>query len=187
MSSACSGFGLCGIPQQLFGAAQASAIRDITFTSNDGGSDDFGPGPILATRLCCKLIASCIGRNPQLARHFVRREIEIDLTPQGTRAEFMRAGCAVSASSKTKTIDFGVSCPRILARPTLRWIIRSSRAARLGSARDCLAIVSGERLATAPFKAMALAAASGRDAGQGICRAARQDPSLCAQYLYNQP
>jgi 3-oxoacid CoA-transferase subunit A len=66
----------------------------VTFISNDGGTDDFGLGPILAAGQCRTLIASFIGSNPELAQRYLRGEIEIELVPQGTLAERMRAGGA---------------------------------------------------------------------------------------------
>lgn len=94
MSLASGGFGLCGIPESLIAAVELSAVRDVTVFSNDGGTDDFGLGPMLASGRCSKLVASYIGSNPQLAQRFVRGEIDIDLVPQGTLAERMRAGGA---------------------------------------------------------------------------------------------
>lgn len=94
MSVACGGFGLCGIPELLIAAIQEAGTRDLTIYSNDGGTDDFGLGPLLAAGRCRRLVASFIGSNPQLAQLYVRGEVAIDLVPQGTLAERMRAGGA---------------------------------------------------------------------------------------------
>jgi len=94
MSVACGGFGLCGIPELLIAAIREAGTRDLTIYSNDGGTDDFGLGPLLAAGRCRRLVASFIGSNPQLSQLYVRGEVVIDLVPQGTLAERMRAGGA---------------------------------------------------------------------------------------------
>lgn len=94
MTIAVGGFGLCGIPELLIGAVWESKLTDIVLVSNDGGTDDFGIGPLLSSGRCRKLIASYIGSNPALAELYLRGKIQIELSPQGTLAERMRAGGA---------------------------------------------------------------------------------------------
>ncbi len=94
MTIAAGGFGLCGIPELLIAEIERSRIRDITFVSNDGGTDDFGIGPLLASGRCRKLVASFIGSNPALAGLYLAEKVDIEFNPQGTLAERMRAGGA---------------------------------------------------------------------------------------------
>ena len=94
MTIAAGGFGLCGIPELLIAEITRSGIRDITLVSNDGGTDDFGIGPLLASGRCSKLVASFIGSNPALADLYLAGKVDIEFNPQGTLAERMRAGGA---------------------------------------------------------------------------------------------
>lgn len=103
MTIASGGFGLCGIPELLIAEIARSGVRDLTFVSNDGGTDDFGIGPMLAAGRCRKLIASFIGSNPALAQLYLSGKAEIEFNPQGTLAERMRAGGAGIPGFYTKT------------------------------------------------------------------------------------
>lgn len=103
MTIASGGFGLCGIPELLIAEIARSGMRDLTFVSNDGGTDDFGIGPMLASGQCRKLIASFIGSNPALAQLYLSGKAEIEFNPQGTLAERMRAGGAGIPGFYTKT------------------------------------------------------------------------------------
>ncbi len=94
LTIAAGGFGLCGIPELLIAEIDRSGVRDLTFFSNDGGTDDFGIGTLLATGRCRKLVASFIGSNPALAQLYLSGQVEIEFNPQGTLAERMRAGGA---------------------------------------------------------------------------------------------
>lgn len=94
MTIAAGGFGLCGIPELLIAEIDRSGISDLTFYSNDGGTDDFGIGPLLAAGRCRKLVASFIGSNPALAQLYLSVQVEIEFNPQGTLVERMRAGGA---------------------------------------------------------------------------------------------
>lgn len=103
MTVAAGGFGLCGIPELLIAEIDRSGVRDITFYSNDGGTDDFGIGPLLASGRCRKLVASFIGSNPALAQLYLSGQVEIEFNPQGTLAERMRAGGAGIPGFYTRT------------------------------------------------------------------------------------
>ena len=86
------GFGLCGIPENLISALHARGTRDLTVISNNAGVDDFGIGILLRARQVRKMIATYVGENKEFERQFLNREIEVDLVPQGTFAERIRAG-----------------------------------------------------------------------------------------------
>jgi 3-oxoacid CoA-transferase subunit A len=103
MTIAAGGFGLCGIPELLIAEITRSAVRDLTFYSNDGGTDDFGIGPLLSSGRCRKLVASFIGSNPALAQLYLSGQVEIEFNPQGTLAERMRAGGAGIPGFYTRT------------------------------------------------------------------------------------
>jgi 3-oxoacid CoA-transferase subunit A len=103
LTIAAGGFGLCGIPELLIAEIDRSGISDLTFYSNDGGTDDFGIGPLLASGRCRKLVASFIGSNPALAQLYLSGQVEIEFNPQGTLAERMRAGGAGIPGFYTRT------------------------------------------------------------------------------------
>jgi len=88
------GFGLCGIPEHLIGALHRQGTRDLTVISNNAGVDDFGIGLLLKARQVRKMIATYVGENKEFERQFLTREIEVELVPQGTFAERIRAGGA---------------------------------------------------------------------------------------------
>jgi 3-oxoacid CoA-transferase subunit A len=88
------GFGLCGIPEHLILALRDSGVRDITAISNNCGVDDFGLGLLLQTKQIRKMISSYVGENEEFERQFLSGELEVELTPQGTLAEKIRAGGA---------------------------------------------------------------------------------------------
>ncbi|MDE2906680.1 MAG: CoA transferase subunit A [Acidobacteriota bacterium] len=88
------GFGLCGIPENLIGALHAQGTRNLTAVSNNAGVDDFGLGVLLQTRQVTKMIATYVGENKEFERQFLAGEIEVELVPQGTFAERLRAGGA---------------------------------------------------------------------------------------------
>ena len=91
---AVGGFGLCGIPEALIEALRDSGVKDLTCISNNAGVDGFGLGLLLETRQVKKMIASYVGGNQELGRQFLSGELEVELTPQGTLAEKLRAGGA---------------------------------------------------------------------------------------------
>jgi 3-oxoacid CoA-transferase subunit A len=88
------GFGLCGIPENLIAALKARGTRDLTIISNNAGVDDFGIGVLLRARQVRKMISTYVGENKEFERQFLTGELEVELVPQGTFAERIRAGGA---------------------------------------------------------------------------------------------
>lgn len=88
------GFGLCGIPENLIAALQKSGVKNLTCVSNNAGVDDFGLGLLLQTKQIKKMISSYVGENKLFAEQFLSGALEVELTPQGTLAEKIRAGGA---------------------------------------------------------------------------------------------
>src|SRR5512138_329540 len=89
-----SGFGLCGNPENLIAALHRKGVKDLTVVSNNCGTTDLGLGILLKARQIRKMIASYVGENKELERQFLSGEIEVELVPQGTLAERIRAGGA---------------------------------------------------------------------------------------------
>ena len=100
---ASGGFGLCGIPERLLDAIQASGVKGLTFASNNAGIDNEGIGKLLRTRQVKKMISSYVGENKEFERQYLAGELEVEFTPQGTLAERMRAGGAGIPGFYTKT------------------------------------------------------------------------------------
>lgn len=88
------GFGLCGIPENLIQALYEKQVKDLTVISNNCGVDDWGLGILLENRQIKKIIASYVGENKEFERQYLAGEVEVELTPQGTLAEKIRAGGA---------------------------------------------------------------------------------------------
>ncbi|MFP5379773.1 MAG: CoA transferase subunit A [Vicinamibacteria bacterium] len=88
------GFGLCGIPENLIAALHRRGTRDLTVISNNAGVDDFGIGILLKTRQVRKMIATYVGENKEFERQFLTGELEVELVPQGTFSERIRAAGA---------------------------------------------------------------------------------------------
>src|SRR5687767_10605197 len=88
------GFGLCGIPENCIVALRDSGVKNITCVSNNAGVDDWGLGLLLKTRQIKKMISSYVGENQTFEKQFLSGELEVELTPQGTLAERVRAGGA---------------------------------------------------------------------------------------------
>lgn len=88
------GFGLCGIPENLIEALQRRGVKNLTLISNNAGVSDFGLGKILQTHQIRKLIGTYVGENKVLEEQALKKEIELELNPQGTLAERIRAGGA---------------------------------------------------------------------------------------------
>jgi 3-oxoacid CoA-transferase subunit A len=88
------GFGLCGIPENLIKALHARGTRELTVISNNAGIDDFGIGILLRARQVAKMIATYVGENKEFERQFLGGELEVELVPQGTFAERIRAAGA---------------------------------------------------------------------------------------------
>ncbi len=113
------GFGLCGIPENLIAALVRRRVRGLTVVSNNCGVDDWGLGQLLQTRQIRKMVSSYVGENAEFERQFLSGELEVELAPQGTLAERMRAGGAgipafytptgvgtlVAEGKETKVID----------------------------------------------------------------------------------
>jgi 3-oxoacid CoA-transferase subunit A len=88
------GFGLCGIPENLIAALVRKRTKNLTVVSNNCGVDDWGLGLLLRTRQIRKMVSSYVGENAEFERQFLSGELEVELTPQGTLAERIRAGGA---------------------------------------------------------------------------------------------
>jgi len=122
------GFGLCGIPENLIAALRARGTRNLTVISNNAGVDDFGIGLLLRARQVRKMISTYVGENKEFERQFLTGELEVELVPQGTFAERIRAGGAgiagfftptgfgtlVAEGKETRVID---GTPYVLERP----------------------------------------------------------------------
>lgn len=88
------GFGLSGIPENCISALLKKEVRDLTIISNNAGVDDFGIGLFLQKRMAKKMISSYVGENDEFERQLLSGELEVELVPQGTLAERIRAGGA---------------------------------------------------------------------------------------------
>ena len=97
------GFGLAGIPENLVAALHRQGTRDLTIVSNNAGIDGFGIGLLLESRQVRKMIATYVGENKEFERQFLQKEIEVELVPQGTFSERIRAGGAGIAGFFTPT------------------------------------------------------------------------------------
>jgi 3-oxoacid CoA-transferase subunit A len=113
------GFGLCGIPENLIAAIRDSGVKDLTFISNNAGVNDFGLGILLQTGQVKKMISSYVGENKVFEKMFLEGTLEVELVPQGTLAERIRAagagiggfytptgvGTMVAEGKETRVID----------------------------------------------------------------------------------
>jgi 3-oxoacid CoA-transferase subunit A len=113
------GFGLCGIPENLIAALYRRGTKNLTLISNNAGVDDFGIGVLMRARQVRKMVATYVGENKEFERQFLTGEVEVELVPQGTFAERIRAGGAgiggfftptgygtlVADGKETRTID----------------------------------------------------------------------------------
>jgi 3-oxoacid CoA-transferase subunit A len=88
------GFGLCGIPENLIEALHARGAKNLTLISNNAGVDDFGIGILLRSRQVRKMISTYVGENKEFERQYLSGELEVELVPQGTFSERIRAGGA---------------------------------------------------------------------------------------------
>src|SRR5262245_5934048 len=88
------GFGLCGIPENCIAALRELGTKDLVVVSNNCGVDDFGLGILLRNKQIRKMISSYVGENKEFERQYLSGELEVELTPQGTLAERIRAGGA---------------------------------------------------------------------------------------------
>lgn len=103
MSLMVGGFGLCGVPQSLIRAVKNSGVSGLTCISNNAGVDGDGLGVLLETRQIHKMIASYVGENKTFEGQYLDGSLEVELNPQGTMAERMRAGGAGIAAFYTPT------------------------------------------------------------------------------------
>jgi 3-oxoacid CoA-transferase subunit A len=122
------GFGLCGIPENLIAALHERGTKGLIVISNNAGVDDFGIGILLRARQVRKMISTYVGENKEFERQFLTGELDVELVPQGTFAERIRAGGAgiggfftptgygtlVADGKETRTID---GKPYVLERP----------------------------------------------------------------------
>jgi 3-oxoacid CoA-transferase A subunit len=122
------GFGLCGIPENLIGALRAHGARGLTIISNNAGIDGFGAGLLLNSRQVRKVIGTYVGENKEFERQYLAGEIEVELVPQGTLVERIRAagagiggfftptgyGTLVAEGKEVRTID---GKPYVFERP----------------------------------------------------------------------
>src|ERR1700727_3641593 len=88
------GFVLCGIPENLIAALRRKGTKDLTVASNNAGVDDFGIGLLLQNKQVRKMIATYVGENKTFEQLALKKEIEVELNPQGTLAERIRCGGA---------------------------------------------------------------------------------------------
>ncbi|HXQ19930.1 MAG TPA: CoA transferase subunit A [Acidimicrobiales bacterium] len=97
-SMAVGGFGLCGVPTELIAAVHAAGVRDLRVVSNNCGVDHWGLGVLLADGRISRVTSSYVGENKEFARQYLAGELEVELIPQGTLAERLRAGgCGIPA------------------------------------------------------------------------------------------
>lgn len=108
MTLVVGGFGLCGIPEHSIKAIKDKGTKDLTVVSNNCGIDDFGLGLLLHDKQVKKMISSYVGENKTFESQYLSDELEVELTPQGTLAEKLRAGGAGIPGFYTKT---GVGTP----------------------------------------------------------------------------
>lgn len=88
------GFGLCGIPENLISGLLKTGVKDLTAVSNNAGVENFGLGLLLKTKQIKRMVSSYVGENAEFERQYLSGELEVELTPQGTLAERIRAGGA---------------------------------------------------------------------------------------------
>lgn len=112
---AVGGFGLSGNPENLIRALHRKGVKDLTIISNNCGIDDEGLGILLAAGQVRKIIASYVGENKNFEQQYISGQLEVDLMPQGTLAEAMRAGGAGIPAFYTPA---GVGTPRADGRET---------------------------------------------------------------------
>src|SRR5258707_7063916 len=103
MTIAAGGFGLCGIPENFIQALVSSGVKGLTIVGNKRGVDDLGMGLLLKSRQVKKVIASYVGENKEFERQVLAGELDLQLTPQGTLAEKLRAGGAGIPRFYTRT------------------------------------------------------------------------------------
>jgi 3-oxoacid CoA-transferase subunit A len=142
----CGGFGVCGNPENLLLALHRRGTRNLTVISNNAGIDDFGLGRLLKARQIRKMIASYVGENREFERQFLAGELDVDLVPQGTFSERIRAGGAgiggfftptgyntvVAEGKETRIIDGRLYVLEMPLRADFA-LVRAHRGDRLGN------------------------------------------------------
>src|SRR5499427_9754230 len=97
------GFGLCGIPENCIAALRELGVKDLVVVSNNCGIDDFGLGILLRNKQIRRMVSSYVGENKEFERQYLTGDLEVELTPQGTLAERLRAGGAGIVAFYTPT------------------------------------------------------------------------------------
>jgi 3-oxoacid CoA-transferase subunit A len=97
------GFGLCGMPESLIYALQATGVKGLSVVSNNAGIDGIGLSRLIETRQISKMISSYVGNNKTFEKAYLAGEIELEFSPQGTMSERLRAGGAGIAGFYTRT------------------------------------------------------------------------------------
>jgi 3-oxoacid CoA-transferase subunit A len=103
MSLAVGGFGLCGVPSVLIAAIHDAGLSDLEAISNNCGVDDWGLGILLRAKRIRRMVSSYVGENKEFERQYLSGELEVELTPQGTLAERLRAGGSGIGAFFTRT------------------------------------------------------------------------------------
>jgi 3-oxoacid CoA-transferase subunit A len=118
------GFGLCGIPENLIAALERLGVGDLTVVSNNCGVDDWGLGVLLGAKRIRKMVSSYVGENAEFERQFLSGELEVELVPQGTLAEKMRAG--------------GAGIPAFFTPSGAGTLVAEGKETRFYSGRECV-------------------------------------------------
>jgi 3-oxoacid CoA-transferase A subunit len=121
---AVGGFGLCGIPEHLIAALAQRGVGQLTCYSNNAGVDDFGLGLLLQQHQIKKMVSSYVGENAEFERQFLSGELEVELVPQGTLAERMRAG--------------GAGVPAFFTPTGAGTLVAQGKETRAFQGRDCI-------------------------------------------------
>ncbi|MFI8974780.1 CoA transferase subunit A [Nocardia asteroides] len=139
-SLAVGGFGLCGIPDALITALAAGEADQLEIFSNNCGTDTHGLGILLAQRRIRRITASYVGENAEFARQYLTGELEVELTPQGTLAEKLRAGGTGIPAFFTAA---GVGTP--VSDGGLPWRYRADGSVAVASPRKEIRVFGGRR------------------------------------------
>ncbi|MEM8986928.1 MAG: CoA transferase subunit A [Pseudomonadota bacterium] len=103
MLVACGGFGLCGMPESLINALEATGVKNLTVVSNNAGVDGIGLGRLIASGQIRKMISSYVGNNKAFEKAYLDGDVELEFSPQGTMSERLRAGGAGVPGFYTRT------------------------------------------------------------------------------------
>ncbi|WP_068274245.1 CoA transferase subunit A [Aldersonia kunmingensis] len=139
-SLAVGGFGLCGIPTDLIDALAKRSVKDLEVFSNNCGVDEWGLGILLAAGQIRRVTASYVGENKEFARQYLSGELEVELTPQGTLAERMRAGGAGIPAFYTPA---GVGTP--ISEGGLPWRYNADGSVAIASPPKEVRVFNGEK------------------------------------------